>query len=666
MATDPSGPSASAKVKVAILGGGPSGLSTAFWLTATPALRERFEVAVYTPGWRLGGKCASGRNQGRIQEHGLHVLMGCYRNVFATLCACYDEWKPPPGGAFQHWSDAFTPQFQVSLPEQGSNGDWAMWNFILPKNDGVPCAATPAAPALADLMIEHSRRLQAHVLSMTPAMSGNVRQTMAEFRDTQTATESPSEQEVTRLVAQLQALEQQVHPRNADTTAAPEATATGVPLGPGWLCPGSCPFILANLGFAIMRGYLSDVFLRGDAGIAKLDQLDFRAWLATHGARAESLASAPMRALYDLTFAFPKGNSSNIADGAIAAGVTLRFILEACFGYAGAPLWKMNAGTGDTLFTPLYQVLQARGVAFNFFHRVTDIALGADGKIATIGLAQQARVTAAAYAPLVPVEHLECWPAEPLWDQLQGGRPPATSNVDFESAGDTTAVARVTLAVGTDFEVAVLATPPDILARVATGLDGHDARWDAMRQHSSSVATAAFQLWLNPPLEKLGWTLGTTILTAYVAPFGSWGDMSHLIPREPPSTTQTIAYFCGCIGDPAEPIAQVGMAEWLKQHIAVLWPKAGELAGGDGLDAASIVNGVYLRFNISGSERYVLTPPGSVQYRLSPQQSLFGNLYVAGDWTLTRFSGGCVEAAFESGVLAAAAMARDLAPPTAR
>jgi glycine/D-amino acid oxidase-like deaminating enzyme len=36
MADDPSGSSAPAKVKVAILGGGPSGLSTAFWLTATP------------------------------------------------------------------------------------------------------------------------------------------------------------------------------------------------------------------------------------------------------------------------------------------------------------------------------------------------------------------------------------------------------------------------------------------------------------------------------------------------------------------------------------------------------------------------------------------------------------------------------------------------------
>jgi uncharacterized protein with NAD-binding domain and iron-sulfur cluster len=55
----------------------------------------------------------------------------------------------------------------------------------------------------------------------------------------------------------------------------------------------------------------------------------------------------------------------------------------------------------------------------------------------------------------------------------------------------------------------------------------------------------------------------------------------------------------------------------------------------------------------------VLTPPGTVKYRLSSSRSLFGNLYVAGDWTLTRFSGGCLESAMESGVLAAAAIQRD-------
>ena len=79
-------------LRVVILGGGPAGVATAFWLTA-PEQNNRYQVSLYTQGWRLGGKCASGRNQSkgnRIEEHGLHMLMGCYQNAFATLRACYD------------------------------------------------------------------------------------------------------------------------------------------------------------------------------------------------------------------------------------------------------------------------------------------------------------------------------------------------------------------------------------------------------------------------------------------------------------------------------------------------------------------------------------------------------------------------------------------------
>ena len=45
-----------------------------------------------------------------------------------------------------------------------------------------------------------------------------------------------------------------------------------------------------------------------------------------------------------------------------------------------------------------------------------------------------------------------------------------------------------------------------------------------------------------------------------------------------------------------------------------------------------------------------------MSYRLPPGPAQFGNLYLAGDWTLTRFSGGCFESAIESGMLAAAAI----------
>jgi uncharacterized protein with NAD-binding domain and iron-sulfur cluster len=53
--------------KIAILGGGIAGLTTALHLSATQALRARHDITVYQMGWRLGGKCATGRGPaGRV------------------------------------------------------------------------------------------------------------------------------------------------------------------------------------------------------------------------------------------------------------------------------------------------------------------------------------------------------------------------------------------------------------------------------------------------------------------------------------------------------------------------------------------------------------------------------------------------------------------------
>ena len=50
------------KAKIAIVGAGPAGLSTAFFLTdpaTNPNWADRYEVDVYQLGWRVGGKGAT-------------------------------------------------------------------------------------------------------------------------------------------------------------------------------------------------------------------------------------------------------------------------------------------------------------------------------------------------------------------------------------------------------------------------------------------------------------------------------------------------------------------------------------------------------------------------------------------------------------------------------
>ena len=102
--------------RVAILGGGAGGLTAAFELTATPELRERYDVTVYQLGWRLGGKGASGRREigphpaaMRIEEHGLHVWFGFYENAFDVIRRVYEELDRPADAPLRTWRDAFHP-----------------------------------------------------------------------------------------------------------------------------------------------------------------------------------------------------------------------------------------------------------------------------------------------------------------------------------------------------------------------------------------------------------------------------------------------------------------------------------------------------------------------------------------------------------------------------
>lgn len=79
--------------KVVILGGGMAGLTTAWRLSNDPHWRQQFSsVTVHQMGWRLGGKCATGRGPaGRIEGHGSHLLGGGYYNTLPMMREVCDE-----------------------------------------------------------------------------------------------------------------------------------------------------------------------------------------------------------------------------------------------------------------------------------------------------------------------------------------------------------------------------------------------------------------------------------------------------------------------------------------------------------------------------------------------------------------------------------------------
>src|SRR5271165_808721 len=104
-------------VKVAILGGGMAGVAAAWELTHNAPPGVVYDVTLYEATWRLGGKCASGRNlaqYNRIEEHGIHVLMGFYSQVLRILRDCYGEVSPALG--FGSFSQALEPGDELQLP----------------------------------------------------------------------------------------------------------------------------------------------------------------------------------------------------------------------------------------------------------------------------------------------------------------------------------------------------------------------------------------------------------------------------------------------------------------------------------------------------------------------------------------------------------------------
>jgi uncharacterized protein with NAD-binding domain and iron-sulfur cluster len=678
-----------ARKRVVILGGGCGGVAAAFWLSSTPALRERFHVTLYTRGWRLGGKGASGRKADagqRIEEHGLHIWLGFYNNAFRTMQAAFAAMPPGTTGTFTSIADAFSPERTVVFMEKSTsnkNGSaYLPWAIAFPDNGLQPGQIRAGATE------EHGPH---------PALRKLVR-ALTNYADSHGAA-FPLAEEFAQLTATLEPLFTPIHDshENAnvldqDRVAAKHAetelkrfqttlaehskhTEAGIMK---WSFPDDLRrlSIVLSWGIAIIIGYLRDIAFARDKQKAydALNAQEFRDWLKQNHAWNEVLHCAPLQALYDLAFAYPNGETKNPMSGALAAGVTLRLCQELVLGYHGAPLWKMNAGMGDTIFTPLWDALQAQGVDVKLFHALEEVAPSGDGKsIARVRLRQQATtIDDKPYDPFVLVKGLRCWPSEPDWGQLKDGDI-LKNTAHFERTDDTTCARRFNLTQGQDFDAVILALPPEALKPVTPDLR-RNARWSGMLDGSASVATQAFQLWLDVPSKALGFPVNPDNpppTTAFIEPFATWADMSHLLPAEDwpagPASPQSIHYFCGPVPLPSnknpppneEAWAEADANAWLPLAIPTLWPAS----RGMGPSGPTPVSG-FFRTNLDPSELYVQAPPGSLAARLAPDSMVFDNLYLAGDWTLLPFSGGSVEMAIGSGMVAAQALARTELPET--
>ncbi len=689
--------------RVAIIGGGCAAMTTAWELTQ-PHLRGAFEVTVYQQGWRLGGKGASGRAaDGRIEEHGLHLWMGHYDNAFLMMRQAYAELQRDPDVCpLVDWTDAFKPDPTCALMDHGPDGVWRKMVAHFPPFDGNPGDRREdwMPQTVTGYLVRSAGLLRSLLVSARQMLD---EQATEEAEDDSTLTKDSILGYATDLlrygqlatfggmlqgVAALEALfhlapsfPKELAQKLIDTIRA-GAESLLDPLLDG---VSECRYLWAVIDTVstTIRGVVMFGLATDPRGFDALDDYDTREWLELCGASKRTLDSTFVRGLYDLAFAYEDGDYERPR---IAAGQGLRGGFRMFMAYRGALFWKMQGGMGDVVFSPLYEGLKARGVRFEFFHRLENVGLcdeenlapGESMHVTDLTFSVQARTrTGGEYEPLVDIKGLPCWPAEPLWEQLKGGEELRSRR--FEDISDRSDE-ELHLRVGDDFDLVVLGVSVGSVPYVASEILARDQRWRDMVTHLKTVQTQCFQLWMNEDLEALGWPHPSANVSGFVEPFDSWADMSHLIDTEdwedPPAS---VVYFCNVMptgelperDDAARKTEQTAIVHdnavhFMNESLGYMWPDAigddGQFrwnllhAPGDDSQGEDRFDSQFWTANINPTDRYVLSLPGSLKHRISPLDDRFDNLTIAGDWTDCGHQAGCVEAAVMSGLLAASAL----------
>ena len=694
-------------MRIAILGGGIAALSAAYELSH-PRQQGRFAVTVYQLGWRLGGKCASGRDLDlhhgmRIKEHGPHLLFGFYDNGFEMMEECYSALQRPASHPFQTFEDAVIGSNDCCVMEK-PDGPWAVWDLPLVALAGKPGAeGSPtrwevglnAFNKLADQIQTSGVVFPEELLDVDESKAEQAgrgfdelldtccdRRLAAEARDriARSKVEGGADRHTLVIViavelavkaaisAQNRAAKIKIsHGRIPQEDALALAhhlrcTQHWVQFVAKYLESPSDDIrhwiILGDLGATTLLGAtLDELLLPTPETLLAANRCEYRDWLRSFGALQMTVDSAVVRALYDTVFGYVGGDISG--DGNVEAGSTVRAQLE-LISSRGSIFWKMRAGTGDVIAAPLYECLVDRGVDFQFFTQVEELVPSADGRgIAEVHIIRQAEVLAPPYHPLRECKGIPVWPDRPDLDQLKNGQ--SYKDVDFESGQVPENPDRHVLKANDCFHALVLGIGLGGLPSISACLSRANADWEAMLTHGRTVATQSLQLWIDKPTSASGWQGPVPpIVTSFDAtPFDTWLDATHVIKFEDwdANTPAQMAMICGPFADHAG--AAAGVQNAMQSNIddffkacCVLWPNFCKYGTFD----PSLLRARFTQSCVNPSDRYVQTPRDSSRFRLPPGRSGFSNMVLAGDWTDYGLNLGCFEGAVISGRLAANAL----------
>ena len=712
------------RTKVVVVGGGPSGLSTAYHLTAASNPRaDELDVTVYQMGWRLGGKGATGRDSenDRILEHGIHGFAGFYWNSTEMLKGAYEVMNPGavpnlselPGRLPRCIEEALVPSDSIVITNYSAGRQCQRTLVLAPGDgphpwDGVPKmeandvvkAIAQYAMALVQALIESGEKKGCIARLLLWGPERIERKLVSELSDVLGHARAGHHD---KLLKGFDALLKWA----TDHALKPSDKWDTVRLA----------FNVIDYYRTIIKGLIAEGLLNIEKvsggpdvsftvkGIDSVDHLNYTEWLEQHGLHPMTMASSFTHSTAYVCFSLPEGDSSRVPT--MSAASFLLWELRTAFSRRNHFYW-FRLGTGETIIKPIYEALQTNGVRFEFFHKLVDVELAADGTtVESLTFQRQARVKdGAAYHPLRPAKRAEVgdvWPDEPLWDQLEQaddiraamrhdphlGKP----TLGLESAwcawqpNDPVVLRR-----GVDFDIAVVAMPPKAIEHFVPALAADPHIQPAVEQ-LESVQTMQLQLWFNQSIEKMGLQVpqspGSTNRYTTVSlpdPLNALVEFSDTMAYEgwtDADRPQTLVQLCG-------PLQNLGLTDSDYQnpdYPEQIWRRAAAIAGqwmrtaGVGLPAAKGTRNMnqlsfdfqslwhedddhmgeqrlwsqYIRANIDPSELYVLAPKGSAGARPQPWDVL-DNLAVAGDWVYTGINIGSFEGATMGGKLASYAI----------
>jgi uncharacterized protein with NAD-binding domain and iron-sulfur cluster len=711
-------------------------LSAVYALTSRPGWQDELDITVYQLGWRLGGKAASGRVQddgNRSLEHGYHVLLGFYDNAFATMRECYKELGRPADAPLAEFC-APTAEEERRAPHRYAvrrhytcqvavtfNGTTHFIPFDLPPNplvpgDGAPVepwtaltlgfdtlfkaatgrlftiateAGTPAEPAqptLRSCMHEEFERIAGAAETQIdrwlsePLPLHTAHALWQKLRGSRVA--GAGARAIERVVVALV----KAYMRHLWKTLGPRVRTD-------WTAYRD--WIVQDMMASNLCGILTDEVLT--RGFIHLNDVNYVDWWMGHAAVPEGAAVTAQSTLgqfpYDLVFGYRRGDTlSPPAPGKpmrgspdMETGTMLIGLFHFLLAYKGAPEWMPQAGFGEVLIAPLYEVLSRRGVKFEFFSRVRDLRLDGSGKhIGRISIERQATPKSGPYRPTFDVNGLPCWPSRPFYDQLVEGDALRARGVNLESFWTDWTGQSYDLERGRDFDDVLLGISIAALPGITGELMAASPAWKAMLEKVETNRPLIVQTWHTATVADMGFAHGVINGDIGTQPINLLTSMDQILAYETwsgPGAPRALIYWSGVMPDdpnqpaapdPAYPPTQEAALRdaavaFLEESAGVYLP--GACPGGrfdwntlcctrdPSLEGRARFGAQFARVNIDPTERYVLSVTGSSRHRMTAGGSGFDNLFLAGDWIDTLLNAGCMEATVTSGLDAARAIA---------